>query len=219
MITVLRSPGRLLLCTALAGAGAGLWPARAVADQCAAPASTVVRAVPPQQTRLDPQRAWTLTRGAGVTVAVLDSGVDASVPQLAGRVLPGADVIGGSGRGDSDCVGHGTFVAGLIAAQPTPGIGFTGLAPDVRILPVRQTTNGRDGDSASLAQAILAAVTGGAQVVNISLAADAPSDQLKSAVDFALQHGVVLVAAAANSAQQGNPLTYPAAYPGVIAVG
>ncbi|WP_035839314.1 type VII secretion-associated serine protease mycosin [Kitasatospora azatica] len=220
MISKLRTPSRLLVCAALTAGATGLLPVRATAaDQCAAPATTVVHTVPPQQTRLDPQRAWTLTRGGGVTVAVLDSGVDASVPQLAGHVLPGADVVGGSGRGDSDCVGHGTFVAGLIAAQPTPGIGFAGLAPDVRILPVKQTTNGQDGSSASLAQAIVAAVAGGAQVINISLSADAPSDELQTAVQYALQRNVVLVAAAANSARQGNPVTYPAAYPGVIAVG
>ena len=193
----------------------------AAAGQCAAPATTVVHDVPAQQIRLDPQRAWPLTRGQGVTVAVVDTGVDASDPQLAGHVLKGSDTVAsaGTGRGDSDCEGHGTFVAGIIAAQPAPGIGFAGVAPGATILPIRQTTDGRDGSSASLARAIDLAVRDGAGVVNVSVAADAPSPALKDAVAHALGRGVVIVAAASNSALQGNPVTYPAAYPGVLAVG
>ncbi|MEZ0095370.1 type VII secretion-associated serine protease mycosin [Streptacidiphilus sp. EB129] len=220
-----RATRRAIACAVLLGLGAltplALPAAPAAAADCAVPATTVVRAVPSQQIRLDPQRAWTLTRGTGVVVAVVDTGVDAGVPQLAGHVLRGSDTVNsaGTGRGDSDCEGHGTFVAGIIAAQPAPGIGFVGIAPGVVILPIRQTTDGRDGSSASLARAIDLAVNDGARVVNVSVAADAPSPALRDAVAYALSRDVLIVAAASNSALQGNPVTYPAAYPGVLAVG
>src|SRR5262249_32912202 len=74
--------------------------------RCAPAPTTVVPALPWAQQRLAPQRVWPFTRGAGQVVAVVDSGVDASVPQLAGHVLPGLDVVANGGRADNDCVGH-----------------------------------------------------------------------------------------------------------------
>src|SRR5207237_47786 len=86
---------------------------------------------------LNAPAAWRLALGTGVTVAVLDSGVDAAHPDLAGRVLPGADFVDGSTDGRVDFVGHGTTVAGLIAGRNDDGAGVVGVAPEAKILPVR----------------------------------------------------------------------------------
>ena len=123
------------------------------------------------------------------------------------------------GRADSDCLGHGTFVASIIAAQPVPGIGFAGIAPGVQILPVRQTNTGQDGTGSGMAAAIRAATDHGAGVINISAASSIPSQQLADAVTYAQRHDVLIVAAADNQAKEGDPRSYPASYLGVIAVG
>ncbi|GAA1027976.1 MULTISPECIES: type VII secretion-associated serine protease mycosin [Amycolatopsis] len=186
--------------------------------QCAPPSSVVVKAVPWAQTRLVPERAWPLSRGGGQLVAVIDTGVDGSVPQLAGKVEPGQDIVRGNAPAQDDCVGHGTFVAGIIAASQTPGIGLAGVAPDARILPIRQTTNGQDGTNSRMATAIHAAVDAGARVLNISAASSFSTSDLESAVDYAASRDVLIVAAVFNDAQNENAVSYPAAYPKVLAV-
>ncbi|TDV34590.1 type VII secretion-associated serine protease mycosin [Actinophytocola oryzae] len=170
--------------------------------------------------QLAPDRVWPFTTGGGVTVAVVDTGVDAATPQLAGRVLPGTDVVNpGAGPGDTDCYGHGTFVAGIIAAMPSAGTGFTGVAPGVRILPVRVANSGDDVTAGAMARGIRAGVDLGADVVNVSASTTVADQELAAAVDYAEAHDVLVVASAANSAQAGDPVTYPASYPTVIAVG
>jgi membrane-anchored mycosin MYCP len=106
---------------------------------CASPPEPArpVAATPWPQQRYAPERLTPLADGAGVVVAVIDSGVDRGHPQLAGRVLDGADFLEPGGDGTRDCAGHGTGVASLIAATARPGVGFRGLAPAARILPVR----------------------------------------------------------------------------------
>jgi type VII secretion-associated serine protease mycosin len=170
--------------------------------------------------QLAPARVWPFTTGANTVVAVVDTGVDAGAPQLAGRVLPGIDVVNPGRRpANTDCYGHGTFVAGIVAAAPAAGTGFTGVAPGVTILPVRVATNADDVTSGGLAAGIRAAVDAGARVVNVSASTTAVDPSLAAAVSYAEQRDVVVVASAANSATSGDPVTYPAAYPTVIAVG
>lgn len=172
--------------------------------------------------RLGYERAWTITRGQGVTVAVIDSGLNtAGHPQLRGvKVRAGINVLTGGNPTDTvDCNGHGTAVAGIIAAQPVPGIAFTGVAPDVTIIAIKQSNSDKDGDVAGVTRGIRAAVAAGAQVVNISLGVLVDDPQLRAAVAEAEAANVVIVAASANNAQEGNPVSYPAAYPTVLAVG
>ncbi len=160
--------------------------------------------------------AWTVTQGQGVTVAVVDSGVDFS-PQLAGRV----SAIDLTGQGPRDCVGHGTAVASLIAATDARarGIPFYGVAPAARILSVKVNT-GETGFSRLLAQGIRDAATAGAQVINVSVQTAASSPALRAAVAFALRRDAVVVAAAGNdNPGSGTGPYYPAAYPGVLSVG
>jgi subtilisin family serine protease len=167
-----RRAGTAVLLAVAAAALPPVRPADALAApagqrRCAAASTTVARAVPWAQQRLAPQRVWMLTRGQAVTVAVVDTGVSRSAPALAGRVLAGKDVLTG-GPGDDDCAGHGTFVAGLVAAGQLAGTGFAGVAPDARILPVRVTDQAGDVHPDVLAAGVTAAVDGGGTVIAVA---------------------------------------------------
>ncbi|PWR09851.1 type VII secretion-associated serine protease mycosin [Micromonospora acroterricola] len=231
---------RSIACPVLAGltvtllAGAATPAVAAVATSGAAPACTTplapvrpVAALPWPQQRYDPARLAPLATGAGVTVAVVDSGVDRAHPQLAGRVLAGTDLLDPGGDGRRDCAGHGTGVASIIAAAPRPGVAFHGLAPDARILPVRvseqQVVQGRESgrtvSAREFARAIRWAVDHDADVVNLSVVLYADDPQVRSAVRYAVDRNVVLVAAAGNLHDSGNPRPFPAAYDGVLGVG
>jgi membrane-anchored mycosin MYCP len=198
----------------------GLSPAAEVsaAPACASAPAHSSSAVSWPQQRLDYARVWPLTQGQHATVAVVDSGVDGRQRQLAGRVEDGVDVLHGTGNADTDCVGHGTFVAGIVAAAPVSGVGFAGVAPAATILPIRQTDVDENGTADGLASGLRAAVDGGASIVNVSVVSRTLTPALTQAVVYAEQHDVLVVAAAANDAQLGNPISYPAASPTVLAV-
>ena len=179
-------------------------------------------------------RVWPLTQGAGVTVALLDSGVQASLPDLRGAVVPGGDTTGAGTTGltddDKPDDGHGTAMAAVIAGQGVRG-GLVGIAPAAKILPVRVGLAGRLTYAAfsdqSLAAGIRFAVSHGAQVINMSLAGTAPGASrcdtaLQDAVAYALAHNVVVVAGAGNVlpllGEQTNEPKQPASCAGVLAV-
>lgn len=170
---------------------------------------------------LDIPAAWTYATGAGVTVAVLDSGVDAGHPDLAGQVLPGADFVDGSTDGRRDFVGHGTTVAGLIAGRNSDTGGVVGVAPEAKILPVRVLDKENKYDDATVvAGGLRWAVDHGARVVNISLGGGARSDALADALAYAAAHDVVVIACTGNLTPGTNSteVWYPAREAGVVAV-
>ncbi|MFE0173078.1 type VII secretion-associated serine protease mycosin [Streptomyces sp. NPDC059002] len=178
-------------------------------------------------------QAWQTTKGKGITVAVLDTGIDAKHPDLAGNVLEGKDMVGfGAGRGDRPWARHGTAMAGIIAGHghgPGRGDGVLGIAPEAKILPIRVILE--DGDPArkkarntrgnALAEGIRWAADNGADVINLSLGDDSksahPEPAEDAAVQYALKKGVAVVASAGNGGKLGDHISYPAAYPGVIA--
>ncbi len=164
--------------------------------------------------------AWDLTRGSASTVvAVIDSGIDLSHPEFVGRLVAGYDYVEGDSKPDDE-YGHGTHVSGILAAAANNGIGVAGLASAVRILPIKVLDQKGDGTTYNIAQAIGLAQVMSARIINLSLQSTAdPNNALSNAVTSAVQGGVLVVAAAGNSAASGNPVIYPAAYPGVLAVG
>ncbi|MCC6905632.1 MAG: S8 family serine peptidase, partial [Anaerolineae bacterium] len=164
-----------------------------------------------------PQAWLTLPAGAPlITVAVLDTGVCLSHPDLAGRIVAGYDFIA-PGTTPEDEHGHGCHVAGIIAANANNGIGIAGVAPNARIMPVRVLDAGGSGSYSGIAQGIIWAANNGAQVINMSLGGSSDVSYLHDAVIYAKSRGVSVVAAAGN---ESTPYAiYPARYPEAIAVG
>jgi serine protease len=163
--------------------------------------------------------AWTYSSGAGVTVAVIDSGVDSSHPDLQGQVLPGLDLVDPKDDGDIDLVGHGTTVAALIAGKDD-NAGVIGIAPNAKILPVRVLNQeNRYDDAMIVAKGVRWAVDHGAKVINLSLGGSGSSAPLAAALDYAFARDVVVVACTGNaSASPSSSVWYPAREPGVVAV-
>ena len=158
---------------------------------------------------------WNISKGSGVTVAVVDTGV-ASIADTQNSLLPGADFSVGttsSGNGESDLDGHGTAMAALIAGA---GHVVSGLAPDAKLLPVRATT-GESMTPDALAAAIQYAISAHASVISISLRVIPQNTTLANAIQAAIGDNIVVVAASGDESQAS--VDYPAAYPGVVAVG
>ncbi|HEU5027947.1 MAG TPA: S8 family serine peptidase [Spirillospora sp.] len=176
---------------------------------------------------------WPLSKGAGATVALLDTGVDARIPELSGAVLKGADTAGGKtdGRKDLDAYedGHGTSMAVMIAGQGGGNSGYVGVAPEAKILPVNVMTKdvpGADIDPTdAVANGIRFAVDKGATVINLSFGGGADEiphqcpKKLLDTVAYAIEHDVVLVSSAGNKGRTINSPEAPGSCPGVVAVG
>lgn len=201
-------------------AAAGVGAVAAQDDRECAPPGESYQPVPWAQGLLAPERVWPFTRGGGVTVAVLATGVDAGHPQLSGRVRAGYDAVAGGGPADTDCAGTGTQVAGVIAANQVSGVGFVGLAPEVTVLPVRVVGGERSApvEPAVLARGIRWAAENGAQVITVPVAVAADDTGLRAAVADALAAGVTVVAAVGGD-NEGDATPYPAGYEGVVGAG
>jgi subtilisin family serine protease len=157
--------------------------------------------------------AWNVTRGSQkVTVAVIDTGVDASHPELRGSFVPGYDLIGNDADPDDE-QGHGTAVAGIIGARTRNG---RGLCPACSLMAVRVLGADGYGTTSTIADGMVRAVNAGARVLNLSLGSTGTTDTEAEAVAYALERGVVVVAAAGNDGRED--VLYPAAFPGVIGV-
>lgn len=220
----------------LAGSGVvGLpvGPSPAMAQDGCRPAPEPVDPVPElpwAQQWFAPERVWPLSRGQGVVVAVVDTGVDTSHPQLrGGQVRSGTDLLPEPAGAHTDCDSHGTAVASIIAASPVDGIGFAGLAPGAEILPVRVAERGTESadpeqpppvDPDTFAEAVEWAAERGTQVLNLSIVFYQDHPEIARAVQSAVDRGVVVVAAV-GPPPPGDPAAtpYPAAYPGVLGVG
>jgi type VII secretion-associated serine protease mycosin len=165
------------------------------------------------------EAAWERSTGEGVTVAVIDTGVDEGHPDLANRVLGnlGLNLVE-KGQRAFDDHGHGTHVAGIIAGVRNNGIGSAGVAPDAQIIPIRVIGADGSGTSFDTAQAVLYAIRQKVRILNMSLGAADRSEVEAQAIRQAQASGVLVVAAAGNEAMAGNFPEYPASYPGVVSV-
>ncbi|MET7720722.1 type VII secretion-associated serine protease mycosin [Streptomyces mirabilis] len=185
-----------------------------------------------QQWYLDAMRAeqmWKTSTGKGITVAVIDSGVQADIPDLRGQVVRGKDFSKRAGDERTDYDGHGTTMAVLIAGTGAKGAttGSYGLAPGAKIMPIRipgfiernRTGGNQDDFPTAAAKAIRFAADSDAQVINISAGSTEHSQQLTDAVAYALSKGKLIFAAVGNTGAGLDELEYPAANPGVVGVG
>jgi type VII secretion-associated serine protease mycosin len=234
---------RMVLAAGAAGALA-IVPCAAASPALATPAAPA-DAVRESQSwvlnMLDVQQAWQVTEGAGVTVAVIDSGVYPDISDLQGAVTSGPDLTElRTPRSNPHWGEHGTWMASIIAGRGHDGgfDGIIGVAPAARILSIRvipdkddpgyhhYDTEPEETIQRSLAEGITYAVNHGASVISMSIGYSAPSGWVRAALQYAYRHGVVLVASSGNSGHDDQhsdggfaPASFPAEYPGVISVG
>ena len=200
--TLARLAGRGAAAVAVVALGVAL-PATARADE--------IRDMQWHLGHLDMAAAWDISEGEGVTVAVIDTGVDATHPDLGDAVVAGIDLTGSGGDGTVAHDDHGTAMAGLIAARGQGQDGVRGIAPASTILPVAVS------DGASSAEGMRWATDHGADVINVSGGTDLTDDPaVREAVAYALSQDVVVVASAGNNS--GPRINFPGAYGGVITV-
>ena len=185
---------------------------------CAKPSKDGVTVASAAQKILMPSQAWQLSRGKGVTVALLDTGLSkGALPQLDGQVTPGEDIVRG-GRTRKDCIGHGTFVAGLIAARPKRGTTVVGIAPQAHVYSITVTDDNGATSPDVLAKGINAAVAAKARIIDVSVVSARSNAKLKAAVKNAIAHEAMVFAPAAADDQNIDGPVYPASLPGVISV-
>ncbi len=229
-----------ILGTALAGPGAPLAalsplapvPASA-ADECAVGVMARLPGPPVAFAEMGLPSDGLRYTGAGITVAIVDSGVDASRPQLSKALVPGRSesLISDGERSDGlgDAQGHGTALAGIIAARPSPTSGAVGIAPDARIISLRvfrddtqqSIDKGLGPDAGRIATAIRKAADLGARVITVALSDDVDTPALRDATNYATSRGALVVASAGNrdtTKQTEDSPRFPAAYPDALAV-
>jgi thermitase len=160
------------------------------------------------------QASFTRVETGEVIVAVLDSGIDVAHEDLAGKVTGSVNF--SDSRTESDVQGHGTHIAGILAANINNGIGIAGISGNIRLLNVKVVEDNGMVWPSNVAKGIVWAVDHGARVINMSLTMPTDSPKLAEAVKYAAEHKVIMLAAAGNRI---SSKTYPAAYPEVIAVG
>lgn len=165
---------------------------------------------------LEVKKAWDLSKGNGIIIALIDTGVNYNAEELLGRLLHGYD-FGDNDNDPTDLNGHGTMLAHIMIAKKN-GYGTVGIAPDARILPIKINPGAENTfETDKLAEAIIYAVEHGANIINLSLIVDEPSEAVKDAIDYALAHNVVVIAAAGNDGISN--ISFPASYEPTICVG
>ena len=161
---------------------------------------------------------WQISQGkaAPITIAIVDTGVDVNHPDLKDKIVPGHSSFPDSPF-NTDLNGHGTHCSGIAAASVNNGIGVAGVAPFAKIQPVKVLDDSGSGSDASVAEGIDWAADHGAQVISMSLGGPTPSKAIEEAVQKALAHNIIVIVAMGNDGD--DSLSYPAAVPGVVAVG
>ncbi|ARU62805.1 hypothetical protein CBW65_18875 [Tumebacillus avium] len=166
-------------------------------------------------TKIQAPQAWDYVIGSGVTIAIIDTGVDIQHPDLSSKIVAGYDFVNDDTNADDD-QGHGTHVAGIAAASFNNGLQGAGVAPGARIMPVKVLNAAGSGYTSDIIDGLYFAADNGAKVINFSLGGGAYSSTFQTAVNYAWSKGSVVVAAAGNN---GNTaVQYPAGYSNVFSV-
>ena len=178
--------------------------------------------------KVNAPQAWVRGHGAGLVIAIVDTGVDLDHPDLGSKLVAGWDFVNGDSTPQDD-QGHGTHVAGIAAAVTNNGRGIAGLGWDAQIMAIKVLDSEGSGYVSDVADGIVWAANHGAKVINLSVGSEQWSDTLQAATGYAFNQGALVVAAAGNCGDPGsywpngcsihNPPTYPAANPNVLAVG
>jgi hypothetical protein len=150
-----------------------------------------------------------------VVIAVIDTGIAHNHPEFAGRILPGRDLIHDNDNPEDD-QGHGTHVAGIVAAAGNNGQGVAGVCGFCKLLPIKVVNEAQDASAAGIAEGIRYAADHGADIALLSLSRQVGDLRIEDAVEYAQAQGVLIIAAVGNG-NRDTP-TYPAAYPGVLGV-
>ena len=161
-------------------------------------------------TREDTVPDWVLRAASAITIAVVDTGADLTAPDLAAKEPLAYNERTGT-NDVRDLVGHGTFVAALAAGSATNGEGIAGFGGDARLIVIKAGPGDGSFSDVDESNAIVYAVDHGARIINLSLGGPATSTTERKAIDYATSHGALVVAAAGNEYQDGNPIEYPAA--------
>ncbi|MFA7628216.1 MAG: S8 family peptidase [Candidatus Dojkabacteria bacterium] len=164
--------------------------------------------------RIGADKIWDTATGVGVTVAVIDTGIEMTHPDLQGKVTKGYDFVNDKDSPEDDN-GHGTHVSGIVIAARN-NTGTVGVSHGTSVMPVKVLNSAGSGYISDVAKGIYWAADNGAQIINLSLGAPVDTDVLRKAVNYAASKGVLMVAAAGN--EYGAPCQYPAAYGNVICV-
>ncbi|HEX2924463.1 MAG TPA: S8 family peptidase [Chloroflexota bacterium] len=168
--------------------------------------------------KIQAEQAWEISTGSrDIVVAVLDTGIDATHPDLEGKLVPGYDFLN-DGPTPEDNSGHGTHNAGIIGAATNNAVGVAGIAWNCRIMPVKVLNSNGTGPESVIARGIMFAADQGAKVINMSFGSPTSSRVLSDAVQYAYNKGALLIAGAGNTAKTNNSMVYPAAFDQVLAV-
>lgn len=163
--------------------------------------------------------AWAISTGSDeVVIAIVDTGVELNHSDLAAKIVTGNTFVRRTSSANDDS-GHGTHVASVAAGQSNNQTGVAGVSWHARIMPVKVLNRFGFGRTSDIANGIEWAVNNGADIINLSLGGSEPSNRLRQAVEYADDHGVLVIAAVGNEYQSGSPISYPAAYDTVLAVG
>jgi subtilisin family serine protease len=167
--------------------------------------------------QIDALTAWEIVTGSQeIIIAVIDSGINADHPEFAGRLVAGYDFVNND-TVPEDTSGHGTHVAGVIAAALDNGEGMAGVCPNCRIMPIKVLNDDNLSSWSRVVEGIHFAIDHGARIINISVGSIIPSESLAVAVQLAIENDIVVIASAGNYGSEVR--YYPAALEGVIAIG
>lgn len=195
----------------------GILPGEEVPLKVMTPNQITTNQIPWHVEKLAAPQAWAVTRGKGVRVAVLDTGIDGTHPDLFGQIASAVDFTGAA-SGPADVQGHGTHCAGIVAGA-SKGQGSIGVAPECQLLSIKVLGDNGSGANTWITKGIAFAAQSNVDVISMSLGGPSPTSDVRDACAKAVAAGVIVIAAAGNAGPAEGTIGYPGGYAEVLAVG